>query len=154
MDRCKTCKHSYTPTGNKKPKTDNSNAAEKWKNKNPVWRFHRFDGQHEKWGIENFNFPSILGQLASFERMNWQEIENVSGGRSSGTNHHFLPAARLDKKAVKRLQELKLTEFSDNIFSLRLNGKHRLIGILMNGTFDILWNDYDHEVCPSQKRNT
>lgn len=135
-----------------KKRVPESRNQEVWKNKYPVWRFSRFDKDHEKWGIKDIEYNKILEKLSEYERMTWNDIEASAGGRAAGTNSHFITADKLIKEARNRLQSLKLEEFSDSIFSLRLNSKHRLFGILMGGTFDIIWDDKKHEICPGNKR--
>lgn len=128
--------------------------SDSWKMKQPVWRFSKFDSAHPKWGSSRVNYREIKDKLISFEKMTWQEIDSASGGRSNGTNNHFLPIDEIEPDAQARLYELHLEEFSDNIYSLRINGKHRLIGILTEGVFEFLWNDPDHEICKSNKKHT
>ena len=68
-------------------------------------------------------------------------------------NHH-VKTYELIKEAQKRLTTLKLDDY-DEICSLRLDGTHRLYGILdEDGVFSIIWNDFEHEIYPSKKGNT
>lgn len=64
------------------------------------------------------------------------------------------PAQTLSRAAVERLTDLHLEEFVDNLYSLRLNNTHRIIGIRDRQVFQILWWDPDHKVCPSAPKNT
>lgn len=147
---------------NRKPKRESdpakksvpAEASGSWKKKKPVWRFGKFDSSHPKWGSSRVDYEELETKLVSFENMTWQEIDSASGGRSNGTNNHFLPIEEIAPDAQVRFAELHLEEFSDNLYSLRINGKHRLIGILSEGIFEFLWNDPDHEVCRSNKKHT
>ena len=147
-------KRPETEEGVKKGKSVSPKNSDSWKGKCPVWRFSKFDSSHPKWGSSQVNYEELEEKLISFEKMTWQEIDSASGGKSSGTNNHFLPIEEIESEAQVRLNELHFEEFSDNLYSLRINGKHRLIGILSDGIFEFLWNDPDHEVCRSRKKHT
>lgn len=54
----------------------------------------------------------------------------------------------------RRDKEFPIKLYEDEVFSLRINGKHRLIGILEDGVFYVIWNDKEHDICASSKRNT
>ena len=45
----------------------------------------------------------LLKQLQSLERMTWQEILSASGGRTYGTNSHFIPIDDISKVFKKKL---------------------------------------------------
>jgi hypothetical protein len=149
--------------GKKQPKCNDKNLGEKQPKTatdpesywalNPSWMFSRCDNEHERWkvGATEIDFK-IFEKLKDFEKMTWNDIYQTSGGRSSGTNNHKIRVDKLVKEAQKRLQELKIE--TDEVFSLRLNGKLRLFGLLENGVFKILWRDDNHEICPSIKKNT
>ena len=84
-----------------------------------------------------------------FEGQTWTEIMSASGGKRTGTNSHFIPVAHLIKEAQKRAEELKIDDYE--FFSLRLDAKKRLWGIIDGGVFQIIWYDPNHEICPSHK---
>lgn len=137
----------------KKIPVENEN-AESYFTKHPVWRFMRCDNEHDSWSVQNncdFN-NNLMNRLIDFEGLTWQEIISASGGKKSGSNSHFIEVYKLSKSAQKRLEELNI--FEDQLFSLRLTGKERLFGVLINGIFHILWYDNKHEICPVKKRNT
>lgn len=87
-----------------------------------------------------------LDKLSAFETMTWAEIE--------GANHHFLNPESLSKGATKRLAEIQKDEHQDRLFSLRLKGRARVIGIKYDACLHLLWWDPDHEVAPSKKKHT
>lgn len=121
--------------------------------KHPIWAFQRCDTSHPTWSIKKCNlYPDIIEKLISFEGQTWAEIQQASGGKKSGTNHHYENVGDLSRDAQKRISELHLE--IDQVFSLRLSGKVRLYGILEDGVFSILWYDSEHEICPSHKRHT
>lgn len=118
--------------------------------KYPVWRFKRNDKIHDKWSIRhccNFN-EDVMDKLQSFEGLTWYDIINTNGIDA----HHYVDASKLIKPAQQRLHELKI--YDDQLFSLRLNGKTRLYGLLSDGIYSILWYDSNHEIYTSKKKNT
>lgn len=114
---------------------------------NPRWRFQKRDCEHERWHLEVTEL--LLEKLTNFESMTWSQI--LVGAKNQ--NHH-VKTYKLIKEAQKRLVTLKLDDY-DEICSLRLDGTHRLYGILdEDGVFSIIWNDFEHEIYPSKKKNT
>lgn len=134
-------------SGKRTSQTENPNSFYK---KNPVWRFRRNDKTHDVWSIRtccDFN-EQVMDKLHSFEGQTWGEIINSNGVDT----HHYVYTSNLIKKAQERLHDLKV--FDDQLFSLRLNGKTRLYGILENGIYSIIWFDPEHEIYPSSKSHT
>lgn len=118
----------------------------------PVWSFKRMD---KEWMAPHDYFSSnyasgFIKTLHDLEHMSWGEIIQTYGGKKRGTNSHFIPVCDLCTGAQKRLRELQIEE--DSIFSLRLQGKHRLFGLIDNGIFNIIWYDHNHAVCPMSDR--
>ena len=74
--------------------------------------------------LKNNEYFEIIKSLHGFERMTWNQIKQVAGGRSSGTNRHLLTIDDFSKEAKKRLKQLKLDD-NDELFSLRLNNTLR-----------------------------
>jgi hypothetical protein len=113
----------------------------------PGWQFHKCDFDHPGWGWGQLKPPDwvqlIQGHLKSFETMTWAEIRNQSGGRTHGTNHHPCSVCNFSKDAQDRLTELRL-EDTDDLFSLRLNGTHRLYGIKDGRVLRFVWQDPHH----------
>ena len=117
--------------------------------KNPSWSFDYVDENEDEYNIFMNCSGELLKQLQSLERMTWQEILSASGGRNYGTNSHFIPIEAISKVFKKKLQNLKyISEDLRAIFSLRLQGKLRLIGLIdeNTGVFKIIWYDAKHEV--------
>lgn len=135
---------------NSRKKTSQVENANSFYRKIPVWRFYRNDRYHDTWSIRNccnFN-EDVMDKLHDFEGQTWNDIINTNG---VDTNH-YVETHKLIKKAQERLQDLNI--FEDQLFSLRLNGKTRLYGVLENGVFNILWFDSEHEIYPSKKKHT
>lgn len=116
-------------------------------NRRPKWRFKKRDCEHERWHLEITEW--LLEKLTNFESMTWSQI--LIDAKKQ--NHH-IKTYDLAREAKKRLVELRLDDY-DEVCSLRLDGTHRLYGILdEDGVFSIIWNDCDHEVCTSKKKHT
>lgn len=113
----------------------------------PVWSFRLLDNDYTKWSVSNVNniYSTIIEKLKNYEGMKWSEIIKATGGRTHGNNNHFESISSLIPEAQKRWKELNLEEY-DSVFSLRLSGKQRLYGILIDGTFKIVWFDPVHEI--------
>ncbi|MBR7927158.1 hypothetical protein KBI51_03070 [Aerococcaceae bacterium zg-ZUI334] len=123
---------------------------------NPTWKFDMVDFDHSKWNIEScdLNRSQLFKKLRDFERMKWRDIIQTYGGKNRGTNHHYIDFRDMIQEAQERAKELNIVEHTDRLFSLRLQGKIRLFGILTDGIFRIVWYDNDHDICPSKLKNT
>jgi hypothetical protein len=130
------------------------NSGESNRGKNPAWRIGNMDLSTEfpwsfaKIGREQW-WEDIYPKLDSYESMTWQEILSATGGRSHGNNSHNIPISELIKEARDRLAEINLDDV-DELFSLRLEGKIRIWGMLDNDALKILWYDPKHEICPQE----
>lgn len=98
--------------------------------------------------LDQIKLNLIRERLTHFERMTWGEILVEAGKRN-----HFIPVSKLCKPARDRLQELKQDDI-DQLLSLGLTGKGRILGILENGILRLLFWDPDHMACPSLKKHT
>ncbi len=122
------------------PGTDNETIA---------WHIHTIDKEGD-WGWHN-NIDErdvveeVLDKLIVFERMTWAEIQRQGS--------HSLKVADICKEAKKRLQEIRQDD-TDELFSLRLSGTKRILGIRDRRILKILWWDPKHTVCPSYKKHT
>ena len=87
----------------------------------------------------------VLERVRNFETMTWGEIE--------GNRHHSIQKDILSKDAKDRLVKIKLGDI-DEVFSLAIDGRKRVIGIRERDVFKFLWWDPDHRVCPSVIRHT
>ena len=123
-------------------------------NQKPTWQLNRIDNKG-KWGWKEIGKNrwenDILPKLCNFERMTWPEIEQASGGRSSGNNSHFVNKNNLSKMARERLEELQIDDV-DQVYSLRLTGKTRIIGKRIGSIMQIIWFDFNHEVIDMRNR--
>ena len=78
--------------------------------------------------------------------MRWQEILNASGGKSEGhgNNSHFINGTELPTAERRTFIELGYMRDFEKVFSLRLSGKERLIGVVVFNIFKVLWFDANH----------
>lgn len=131
--------------------TQRKNPSE-YGNATPKWAFSRVDKR--MWTIHEDFANVILEKLIAYENMTWNQITGMTrqGKNSVGTMSHNIPRGLLIRKAQKRLEELQIYE--DEIFSLSLDNRKRLWGILDSGVLRIIWYDSRHEICPSNKRHT
>lgn len=93
-------------------------------------------------------WSDIYPRLKDFESMKLSQI--LINDRS---NHHNISRSKLIRDAQKRLDDIGLDDL-DEVFSLRLTGKHRIFGKLSNAVLNVIWWDPKHEICPSIKKNT
>ncbi len=113
----------------------------------PAWQFHRCDDEHTLWGwgkLDGKAYLDIIKNLHGFETMTWNQIKQAAGGRSSGTNNHTLSIDEFVKEAKKRLEELKISDEYEKLFSLRLENKLRLYGIRDGRVLRFIWHDPYH----------
>lgn len=123
--------------------------------KNPAWAFSRCD--KDQWSftresVERFFWDEILPFFRNMELRTWADIL-----RNSAKQNHAIDTGSLNSVAQKRLAELHIEE--EAIYSLRLQGTHRLYGYMDGNTFVIVWFDPNHGdnntcVCRSHKKHT
>ena len=70
--------------------------------------------------------------------MTWAEIMRTAGGRTRGTNHHFVEVEKLTRQAKERLTEIRQDNVSE-LFSLRLDATKRIYGIRDRRALKLLW---------------
>ena len=108
----------------------------------PTFSFRRYDAG-APWAVSTDGKPatdSVFQNLQGVEGLTWGNIIQASGGRSHGTNSHYIPLAGLSKDAKRRADDVGLDE--SKLFSLRLQGTVRLWGVIeSNGCFYVIWYD-------------
>lgn len=120
--------------------------------KRPSWCFELVDDKGI-WSPYRVNFKSIVEHLVNHERMTWNEIFKKTHDGNKSSNHYISPD-KICKDAQDRFKELNLEEYADFLYSIRLNNKIRIFGLLRDGVFYILWYDENHEICPSHLKHT
>ena len=111
------------------------------------WRFSAMDmdGAFSFANVKAKTWRRILEKMKEWETMTWGEI--------SGKRDHAIAVSALSPEARNRLFELKVDDI-DEVFSLHLSGRERLIGIRNRNIFLVLWWDPEHKVCPVHKKHT
>ncbi|WP_269684955.1 hypothetical protein [Flavobacterium lacustre] len=99
---------------------------------------------------KNFFWNELYPKLKDFESKKWWELENEKFGKSGKSKHHWVSVKKIIKPAQLRLLKLNIDDI-DEIFSIRLTGTQRVWGIRDYNYFKILWFDFNHEICPSNK---
>jgi len=116
----------------------------------PVWRFSTVDkGGPFKWPKGEQSELEIVGKLHDFDSMTWSGQNGIVGEK-----HHLLDAGSLSKEAKQRLEELKLDDEIENLFSFHIQGKPRIIAIRHLHVASLFWYDPEHKVAPSAKKHT
>jgi hypothetical protein len=71
---------------------------------------------------------------------------DASGGKAvgHGNNNHFIAANQLPRIERKAFIKEGYMDLYDKVFSLRLSGTERLIGVVNMNCFEILWFDPSH----------
>lgn len=129
--------------------------SEGYYDKYPRWAFSKCDFEHEKWGIscKSGVLDNLLLTLKSLESMNWCTILSNTNGRVGNTRSHSIAIECLKEEAIERLRELNLDDY-DELYSLAVDNKKRIWGVINDGVFNIIWYDLNHEVCESKKKHT
>lgn len=121
-----------------------------YNDRNPAWRISKIE-MVNPFGWHNLNaqeINNIQTKLSEFESMTWNEILI-----KAKKQNHSVTIDQLSKEAKTRLEEKKIVDI-DELLSLRLSGTQRVWGILEQGILNLLWWDPNHQVCPSNKKNT
>ena len=100
---------------------------------------------------QSFFAEKIYPKLKEFEKRTWEDIERETYGERNKTKHHFVKINKFIKEARDRLSEKKLND-TDELFSLRLEGKIRIYGNRKLNYMEIIWIDPYHEICPSKAK--
>ncbi len=116
----------------------------------PVWSFAVLDlaGPFGWSLLATDDLEQVLARFRAWESMTWHQIRMEGKKRN-----HSIEVADCSPAAQQRLIEIKLDDV-DQLFSLGVQGKPRILGILDRTVFKILWWDPDHQVCPSEKKHT
>jgi len=100
---------------------------------------------------DDFNHKLVLDKLISYGNMTWADIKRQTHDQGRSKNH-YLSEEKLSDEAWERIKAKRLEDRTDIIFSLALENLLRIIGILENGVFQIIWYDPTHMFCPSKKK--
>lgn len=123
----------------------------------PAWNFGTCD--KKMWSlysdeVKALFWEELMPRLIGLELQRWSDIL-VTGKKQN----HLISPNKLNPGAKKRLVELGFG--AEDIYSIRLNGTHRIYGYIgdRNNAFHILWVDLNHGdneecVCRSHLKNT
>jgi hypothetical protein len=115
------------------------------------WRFTHAD-KDGPWGfghLESDAICELLAQLVKFESMTVNEAFHAGDYPGKCYDLDALP----NQLARERLDVLNLAD-QTKIWRLRISGTGRLYGFLTGNVFHVVFWDPDHEIWPSQLRNT
>jgi len=87
--------------------------------------------------------------LQNFESMTWAEIIKATGDKKRGNLHHYISLNECSKEARDRMTELRYAY--DEMFSLRLENKVRIFGVIDRGVMKVIWFDPNHKVYQCKK---
>jgi len=119
----------------------------------PSFSFCKYDSG-APWATSSDGKPSVdslFHNLRGVEGMTWGGIIQASGGRTHGTNSHYMPIHKLTKEAQSRAERMGL--IGQELFSLRTQNTVRIWGVIepKTGCFFVIWYDPEHKVYPVGK---
>jgi hypothetical protein len=109
-------------------------------------RFIDLDGPFGFASVTAAALLQIRQRLGDFETMTWREI-----GRAR--HCHFIEVERVCSAAQRRLSEIQQDD-TEMLYQLGMGSVGRLWGIRFAHEYRILWWDPNHEVYPTEMRNT
>lgn len=111
----------------------------------PRWSF-RFVDHRGPWcfsAMKGKQLGKVLKRLGEFEGMTFEQL--------TATGSHDLAPEAVSPEAFKRLRKINLEDGADMLYSLRMDGRRRIIALRDLSAVYILWWDPEHEVCPVHK---
>lgn len=136
----------FSPTNN--PVTS-PNFDQRWYRKERIAFSLEWWDNHEELSCTISDDVTALAQcLKDFSTRTWEEIENDK------SRCHVLTEKSLERWVAKRLQEINLDEYLTSLFSVRLAGKIRIVGVRQDKVLKVIWWDENHTVAPSKLKNT
>ena len=109
------------------------------------WCFKIYD-KDMRWHSDSHpddTFYKVAERLKHYSGMTWGRIEQ------DRKRDHAVYISKLTKKARRRLAELKMDSFNE-LWRFRFEGVERIWGVRDGDTFQVLWWDPRHDVCPSK----
>lgn len=99
----------------------------------------------------DFDAADIFDKLIHYSKRTWSDLKKETHDEGK-SKHHFLDKARFSPEAESRISKLHLEERRDQIFSLHLTNRCRIIGLREQERFIVKWYDPEHKFCPSRKK--
>jgi len=87
------------------------------------------------------NCENVLGKIIHYSMKIWREIKRETHDATNKTKHHHLDYDHLSDSAKQRIARLRLESDIDNIYSMRLGNKTRIIGLQDREFFVVKWFD-------------
>lgn len=117
------------------------------------WAAHEIDHDYTgewDWALDPKEAKDILDLLAQTSRLTWREVKALRFNSKGSTRqlHHSQPVTSICPDAQRRLGDLKIVV--DEVFRLRHGNLPRLWGYLSGPTFNVVWWDRSHKVCPQE----
>lgn len=116
-----------------------------------VWSFDKVDrNDHFRFCCdrEDMIHNQLLEYIMQYSGRTWASIKLDTHDKSNRSKHHFLNYDELSRTAKDRVAAMHIEE--DDIYSLALTNKLRIIGIRDGRVFRAIWYDPEHEFCPSK----
>ena len=112
-----------------------------------MWAFYCFDDKDWRCqGSDHASFCDIASRLKE-KSLKWKDVLTNRG------RDHESPVEKLSTEAQRRLVDLQFDD-EDVLLRFRFSGTQRLWGIRDQSFFIVLWWDPDHQVYPTDLRNT
>lgn len=120
------------------------------KHRRPVWRFAYLDleGPPSSGSLTVGDFTELHEKLGQYESQTCSEIWDQ---QSNGCKAYEVETAH--DNITSRLTAIERDD-ETALHTLRFGGKYRVYGILRENVYHVLWIDREHEMWPSQKKNT
>ena len=99
----------------------------------------------------SFFIQKIYPKLVAFEDRTWEDIEKETYGSQNKTKHHYVKLHKFIKEARDRIGNMNLKD-TDELFSLRLEGRIRIYGKRRLNYMEIIWIDPNHELVKAPKK--
>ena len=119
----------------------------------PIWSFQKIDRDGPFRFSENadgFDSEKIIRKLIDYSFLTWSQIKEQTHDRGKNKNH-FLDPKGFSKEAKERIKAKGLETESDQLFSLAIENRARIIGIVHKNVFHIVWYDPYHKLYPITK---
>ncbi len=95
-------------------------------------------------------FKIIKPKLDNFSTMTWADLQ-------SRKSCHPMDVERIAPNSLRRLKEIFSNDVPETLYQIDVPGqfgKHRIWGKKEGRVFYLIWNDPNHRVYPTYKRNT
>lgn len=115
-----------------------------------VWSFDKTDrNDHFRFCCDrdDMQHDQLLSHIMEYSKRTWASIKLDTHDKGNKSKHHFLDYDELSACAKARVAAMHI---EDDIYSLALTNKLRIIGIRDGRVFRAIWFDPEHEFCPSK----